>query len=302
MIAWVESLQRLRVLREVATRGSFTSAAQALAMSQPSVSQHMSSLEREMGTLLVERSSTGVRLTAAGEVALRHGLRILKTADDARREIASLTSGVHAPLRVAAFGTACTVLLPAAAAALQRHQPGITFDFEECDVDDAVGKVRHGSADLAIAFDYASHPFERHGLHVDHLGDDPIALVLAERHPASREPVVAIDRLVDEPWISGTGFGCLESLRTVCGAAGFAPRIALNSNRYPTTLALVAEGHGMALVPRTALQNPPPGVAVALLRPSAPPRRLWAVSQSERTGPIGDLIDALARTVHERTR
>jgi DNA-binding transcriptional LysR family regulator len=298
----MESLQRLRVLREVASHGSFTAAANAIPMSQPSVSQHMSTLERELGTRLFDRTTSGARLTAAGEVALRHALRILQVADEAKRELETLRTGMQTPLRIAAFGTACTALLPVAVATLRRTHPSVAFDFDECDVEDAVDRVRHADADVAVVFDYAAHPLDARGLFVQHLGDDPVEIVLADDHPMSRAHVVPIEQLAHDPWISGTGFGCRESLRTVCGAAGFAPTIALNSNRYTTTLALVAERHGCALVPMTALRNPPAGVVVGLLRPSAPPRRIWAVTTSPPTEAVGEFVDALTTAVRDRTR
>jgi DNA-binding transcriptional LysR family regulator len=124
--------------------------------------------------------------------------------------------------------------------------------------------------------------------------DDPVRLAVPDRHPAARSAVVEVGELADEPWIGGTGFACRESLRTVCGAAGFAPRVALDSNHYPTTLALVGAGHGVALVAESALSNPPPGVVVRPLRPSAPPRRLWAVTMSEPGAPLADLVDELS--------
>jgi DNA-binding transcriptional LysR family regulator len=278
--------------------GSFTAAAGALHLSQPAVSQHISTLERELGTRLVVRSVTGARLTAEGEVALRHALRILQAADAARREIEGLRSGAYAPLRVAAFSTACTYVLPAAASAFRRRHPWVPFEFVDCDAEEALQRVRHADADVAITFDYAAHPLDAEGLTARHLADDPVRIALPERHPAARSAVVDLCELADEPWVSGTGFGCRESLRTVCGAAGFAPRVALDSNRYPTTLALVGAGHGIALVPDSALSHPPPGVVTCLLRPAAPPRRVWAMTTFEPTGPLTDFIDAVAAQLH----
>lgn len=290
----MESLQRLRIFREVARLGSFTAAADVLHLSQPTVSQHMSTLERELGAQLVDRSVTGARLTPAGDVALRYALRILQSAQAARREIDSLQSGVQAPMRIAAFSTACTYLLPVAARSFQRRHPGTEFEFTECDADGALERVRHSRSDVAVTFDYAAHPLEMHGVHARHLADDPLRLALSDTHPAALSPVVDISELSEESWISGTAFACSESLRTVCGAAGFAPRIALDSNRYPTTLALVGAGHGMALVPDSALGSPPQGVVIRPLRPTPPPRRIWAVTTAEPQEPVRDLIDELA--------
>lgn len=102
--------------------------------------------------------------------------------------------------------------------------------------------------------------------------------------------------LAEQEWISGTAFACAESLRAICGVAGFTPLIAMDSNRYPTTLAMVAAGHGVALVPASALINPVPGVVVRPLRPAPPPRRIWAVTAGEPTAPAAHFLDCLAAT------
>lgn len=292
-MAGVESLQRLRVLRAVALEGSFTAAATVLSISQPSVSQHVTALERELGARLVDRTTLGARLTVEGQVVLRHALRILKIADDTRRELTELRSGIHSPIRVAAFPTACTFLLPQAIAALQRLHPNIPFTLSETDGDDALTQVRQGTADLAIAYDYAAHPIDLRGLTAQPLMDDPLRLALPAHHPAAGRPVVDLADLRDEPWIIGTAFGCAESLRAICGAAGFTPRRVLDSNRYPTTLALVAAGHGLALIPQTALGNPPQGTVTRPLRPDPPPRRIWAATGPHPTEPTSAFIDCL---------
>ncbi len=292
-LAGVENLQRLRVLRAIATEGSFTAAATALSMSQPSVSQHVTVLERELGVRLVDRTTLGARLTAEGQVVLRHALRILKIADDARRELNELRSGVRSPIRVAAFPTACTFLLPQAITALQRLHPNVSLTLAETDGDDALAQVRQGTADLGIAYDYAAHPIDLRGLAAQPLMEDPLRLALPVHHPAAGRPVVDLADLRDEPWIIGTAFGCAESLRTACGAAGFTPRRVLDSNRYPTTLALVAAGHGLALVPQTALGNPPPGTVARPLRPDPTPRRIWAATGPHPTEATAAFIDCL---------
>src|SRR5213595_3677461 len=70
-------VRRMRVLREVATQGSFSAAADALSYTQSAVSQQIAALEREAGTKLVERSARGIRLTDAGEALVRHTEAVL---------------------------------------------------------------------------------------------------------------------------------------------------------------------------------------------------------------------------------
>lgn len=246
-----------------------------------------------MGARLLDRSVAGTSLTPTGEVVLRHALRILQAVDSARRDVEALRQGAVAPIRIAGFSTACTYIVPGAAGRLRDRRPAVEFTLEDCDSADAVEMVRHGRADLAVAFDYASHPLDLAGVEAQHLGDDVVRVAINQRHPAAGRAVVRIADLAEEPWISGTGFGCRESLMTVCGVAGFSPVIAFDSNRYPTTLALVAAGHGIALVPATALGHLPPGVAVQTLRPAPMPRRLWAVTAEPADGALRELVDEL---------
>src|SRR3954452_15102893 len=89
-------VRRMRVLREVAHRGSFSAAAEALAFTQSAVSQQIAALEREAGTVLVQRSPRGVRLTEAGEALVRHADAILARLAEAEAEleaIAGLSGG-----------------------------------------------------------------------------------------------------------------------------------------------------------------------------------------------------------------
>src|ERR671936_1095137 len=83
-------VRRMRVLREVAARGSFSAAADALSYTQSAVSQQIAALERESGTKLVERSARGVRLTDAGEALVRHTEAVLSNLAEAEAELEAI--------------------------------------------------------------------------------------------------------------------------------------------------------------------------------------------------------------------
>src|SRR5919201_6286407 len=88
-------LKRLRILREVAVRGSFSAAADALYMSQSAVSQQVATLEREVGMPLLARGNGGPRLTDAGEALLAHADAVIARLEEAERELAAI-SGLEA--------------------------------------------------------------------------------------------------------------------------------------------------------------------------------------------------------------
>src|SRR5919206_229928 len=96
-------VRRMRVLREVAVRGSFSAAAEALSFTQSAVSQQIAALEREAGTLLVQRNARGVRLTEAGEALVRHAEAILARLDAAEAELEAIAGLKGGRLRMAAF-------------------------------------------------------------------------------------------------------------------------------------------------------------------------------------------------------
>src|SRR3954466_7592806 len=118
-------VRRMRVLREVAVQGSFSAAAESLSFTQSAVSQQIAALEREAGTILVQRGARGVRLTEAGEALVRHTEAILARPDDARAELEAIAGLRGGRLRMAAFESAGATLMPLAIAKFRERHPGI---------------------------------------------------------------------------------------------------------------------------------------------------------------------------------
>src|SRR3979409_2368795 len=123
--------RRLRVLREVANRGSFSSAAEALDYTQSAVSQQIARLEAEVGMTLIERRPRGLRLTAAGEALVEHTDAILARLAAAEAELEALTGLRSGRLRMASFPTAGATLMPLAIAAFSAAHPGVELTLIE---------------------------------------------------------------------------------------------------------------------------------------------------------------------------
>src|SRR3954468_20054551 len=144
-------VRRLRVLREVATHGSFSSAADALSYTQSAVSQQIAALEREAGTRLVERSARGVRLTDAGRALVAHADAILARLADAEEELQAMAGLRGGRLRIAAFPSACATLMPLAVARYRERHPGIDLALVPADPPDAQRLLPAGGGDLALS-------------------------------------------------------------------------------------------------------------------------------------------------------
>src|ERR687884_39639 len=143
-------VRRLRVLREVAARGSFSAAADALHFTQSAVSQQIAALEREAGMPLVERNARGVRLTHAGEVLIGHTDVILARLADAEAELEALAGLRGGRLRLASFPSAGATIMPEAIARFRARHPAVELTLEPCEPEPSLVRLRAGEVDLVL--------------------------------------------------------------------------------------------------------------------------------------------------------
>jgi DNA-binding transcriptional LysR family regulator len=135
-------VRRMRVLREVAARGSFSAAADALAYTQSAVSQQIAALEREAGTTLVERNARGVRLTDAGRALVEHADAILARLSDAEAELEAIAGLRGGRLRLAAFPSAGASIMPEAIARFRERHPAVDLTLEPAEPGPALNRLR----------------------------------------------------------------------------------------------------------------------------------------------------------------
>src|ERR1700757_2646257 len=145
---------RLRVLREVAYRGSVSRAAEALAYTQSAVSQQLATLESEVGMALLERHPRGVTLTAAGQTLVGHAEGILARIDAAESAIAAISGLRGGKLRMASFPTAGARLMPPAIAAFRASHPDVELTLSEGEPEEIAPRLRRGELDLALLYGF----------------------------------------------------------------------------------------------------------------------------------------------------
>src|SRR5215475_3746026 len=145
-------VRRMRVLREVASRGSFSAAAEALSFTQSAVSQQIAALEREAGCTLVQRNARGIRLTEAGEALVRHTDAILARLAEAEAELAAIAGLRGGRLRLAAFESAAATLMPLAIAAFRGRHPGVELSLILGEAEDTLPLLKSGELDLVLGF------------------------------------------------------------------------------------------------------------------------------------------------------
>lgn len=265
----------MRVLREVALRGSIAGAAEALSFTPSAVSQQVAKLEREAGIALVERGPRSVKLTAAGRALVVHAEAILERLAEAEAELQAL-AGEEPVLRVGSITTAAVSILPDALAHLGRLRPETQVTVAEADPLLSLARLRARELDLAVVFEYDHVPLpadERIELEV--LVEEEMRVVLPAGHTVARQRAVRLLDLAEETWIRSTPrSSCHEFTERACRAAGFEPRIGFEFDDYAAMQNLVAAGAGVAMAPDMGLTRRNPGVAVRPIAFGAPKRRV----------------------------
>jgi DNA-binding transcriptional LysR family regulator len=275
-------LSRLRVLHAVAGHGSLAAAAQALHLTPSAVSQQMAKLEREAGCVLAERQGRRLRLTDEGRVLAAHADRILAAVAEASADLDERRGRVLGEVTVGAFPTAARGLVPAVLRSCAEQYPDLRIRLREVEPYQSLGLVAGGDLDVAVAQDWLNLPVaipER--LVSTDIGLDHADIALPPGHPLGDRGSVALLDLADEPWIASTvGTICYDWLTTTFRRAGHEPRVAHQAAEFPTQLALVAAGLGVAVVPRLAADSVPPGVSLVPVEPALH-RRVFAVWREE---------------------
>jgi len=277
-------LRRLRVLKTVVEAGSISAAASELSYTPSAVSQQIAALERETGAVLFEPAGRGVRPTDAALLLCEHASRALATVQEAEEALVALRSGQFGRMRVGAFPTAGSALVPAALAAFQAGFPRVALDLVVAEPDEALSRLRAGVIDVAVlveGFGPGEEPDD--GLHRRHLLADPFKAVLPRGHAMAARRTIDIKALAKERWIavsSCPGY-CQQVVSNTCRQAGFDPCYGLEADEYPTAQGFVAAGLGVALVPLLALGAAVhPGVVVRRLSGEQPVRQVWAATRA----------------------
>ncbi|MEY2533860.1 MAG: hypothetical protein QOF29_1770 [bacterium] len=276
-------VRRMRVLREVATRGSFSAAAEALAYTQSAVSQQIATLEREAGTKLVERNARGVRLTDAGRALVEHADVILARLADAEAELEAIAGLRGGRLRLASFPSAGATIMPEAIARFRDRHPAVELSLEPAEPEPSILKLRSGEVDLVLDITPGFRPPRGDGIERLHLLDDPMYVALPKGHPLARKRNLKLEELADESWILGTTGSCPDVsifLRS-CQLAGFEPRVTFNSDDYFAIQGFVAAGMGASFIPDLALISVRDDIVVRSLGARPPARVIWAATLSD---------------------
>jgi len=250
-------VRRLALLRELAERGSVTAVADATGRTPSAVSQQLKLLEREAGLPLTERKGRGLILTSAGKALARTAADIATAIERAQAVWDDFTAHPRGEVTLFVFQTAGKMFLPGMLHAIS-SVPELTVT-----CTDAAPTATHDYADVAADFDIVmtdssgvSEDWRERGLVSVKLLREPLDIALPADHRLAGRRSLSPADLVDETWIGvppGLPFDVM--LRQIEAVNGVPARV--EQRFYDNTIveAMVAAGHGIAILPRFTTQT-----------------------------------------------
>ncbi|OZE80994.1 LysR family transcriptional regulator [Rhodococcus sp. 14-2483-1-1] len=250
------NVERLRILAELADRGTVAAVAEALSMTPSAVSQQLKLLAREAGVTLLEPDGRRLRLTDAGRALVLRTDDVLAALARATAEMDRYRASPQGRVRVALFPSGAALLLPGVLTRLA----GSDVDIDARDEDLPASSVPELLADYDVVLTHRDDRAPSTAgprIEVTTLMREPIDLVLPPDHALAQHKTVDLRELTDERWISVRGgFPVDDVLLSVAAVTGVEPRVAQRINDFRVTETLVAAGHGVALMPRYAVVHP----------------------------------------------
>jgi LysR family transcriptional activator of glutamate synthase operon len=252
-------LRQLRYIVALAEERSFTRAAGKVLVAQPALSQQIAKLEAELGLALVDRTTRRVAMTEAGDRLVEHARRVLKQVDVAREDLADLAGLRTGRLTIGASRTVGSLDLSALLAEFYRRYPAVDLAVREDLSISLARELRADELDLAFITIPGGSPVD--GLDLRVVSSEELVAVLPCDHElAGRRKLRVVDLEAQTIVAFRGGATIRRRLDEAATRAGFALRVAFESNEVGRMRALVAAGLAIAVLPRSDAEQPGPAI------------------------------------------
>jgi DNA-binding transcriptional LysR family regulator len=289
--------RRLLTFRAVAHQRSFSRAARELSLSQPSVSNQVAALEREVGVRLLERGPGGLKLTPDGQVLLEHADAIADRFALAETQLADAAGRQRTRLRIGALPSALAGFVPAAVAHLRVRHPDTRVTFDEGTSELLSARLAAGELDLAIAYQDTTWPrAEPPGIQRHHLLHEEFMVALPPDHRHAGDAEVALIDLRDDDWTAALTDGVIVR---ACRAAGFEPNLVSITHDQLAIRGLIIRGLAVTLAAEL-LADPFKDLALRPIAGMTVARDVYALLPPGRRHPLlAPMLEALDEVANE---
>lgn len=284
--------RQMRYAVAVARRKNFTRAAEDVNIAQPALSQQVASLEEELGVRLFERTNRRVALTEAGAAFVERAESIMRDVSFLQEEMHAHAGGLHGRIVIGTYQSISEHILPPLLGRFHAKYPDIELSLREGMATDLLSGVVSHDIDLFIGEPTPTHHQMMQGLLQKPLFKDELGVLVGRNHEYAMRTRVPMSALSGESWITfGTGSSLRERLETLCRDAGFVPRVSIETVDSATLRAIVAEGLGVGLFPRTLAENPGPKVTFLSVTPGPVYRNMSLVHRPHLAPSAARFVD-----------
>jgi DNA-binding transcriptional LysR family regulator len=289
-------LRHLRYFIAVAEELHFGRAALRLHLAQPALSQQIKRLEEIIGTPLFLRTSRSVALTSAGEVLLERSRRTLRDVRLDVEEARSIGRGESGFLNVGFIGSGMLSALPPVLQRYRAAYPGVQLHLHESFTSRVIAGLIGGTLDAGFLRDSDPHS----ELATETLFSEPFVAVLPADHPRANQRTIAATALRNEPFVfyaKSAGTLAWDKPLSLCGEAGFRPRIVQEASNWVSIMHLIAVGFGVSIAPACVATVVPEGVVCLPLRGATEVSYVELAYRKDEHRPIVSAFATIARTV-----
>ncbi|MBB5938287.1 LysR family transcriptional regulator [Streptomyces zagrosensis] len=291
----MDLLRHLRYFRTVADEQHFGRAAERLRLAQPSLSQRIQRLERELGVRLFDRGSRGVSLTPAGRLVREEADALLAAADRLDSIVARVRDGAAGTLRAAVPPDLGGATVAALLTGYQRRSPGSTLDLRELTTAQQVRELAAGTLETGIV----RHPCPAEGLDFGPLLHQPLGVLLRADDPLAAQPHLPLAELSGRDLVlfpRAAAPALYDETLTGCARHGCTPAAIHEARGGDFAQALVLSGTAVALVPSAA------GEPGTVWRPLAGTPLTWRTSTAWPKDRDSPAVQRFAETAYEALR
>ncbi len=273
-------LQQLRYFVAIADLGSFTKAAERCLVAQPSLSQQIIKLEKELGQPLFERLGRSIRMTTAGKTLYGRSVSILAALEEAKQRVSEMAEDDRGTITVGAIPTIAPYLLPELITRFQRRYPLADVFIHEDLTEHTIDNCLRGNLDVGLL----ALPIPENRLHSEPLLEEELLLALPAKHPLAKKRRVSINDMNNQAFILVSEMHCLgQQIVAFCNRQSCTPHVICRSSQVLTVQELVSIGHGVSLLPTMACsKDKHPKRVYRRLTGSAPHRTVGMVWHKQR--------------------
>ncbi|HYD88478.1 MAG TPA: hydrogen peroxide-inducible genes activator [Vitreimonas sp.] len=262
------TLRQLQFLTALRAEGSFVAAAEAVGVTQPTLSAGIKDLETALGTVLVERGRAGAVLTPAGEEAVDRAARALSEVEELVRAAQGAGEPLSSVFRLGAIPTIAPFLLPKALPLLKQKFPKLRLLMREDLTNRLIDQLRMRTLDAAII----ALPYQAAGIATTTIAEDEFLLLTPDDHPLAKRNDLSPEHLKNEELLLLEDGHCLrEHALSACKLPASRRSAEVGATSLHTLVQMVAGGMGVTLLPKLAAEGGAAAGAHVAMRPFAEP-------------------------------